>query len=177
MTNQQKPDSDPWIKFEGGKCPIDEQTLIKVKMSTGREYFGAARHFDWSFVESYRTLTPDELASTHVKPITDEELIKLKGDILIGMHIESHLLLSIIARLEHAERATSAFAEPTHRHIKRGMLYRVIALNAEIQSSTPLTEGDHVAVYLAEDGKAWARPVSEFNDGRFEELSRDVEVQ
>jgi hypothetical protein len=54
------------------------------------------------------------------------------------------------------------------RHVKRGTFYRMMGV-AEVQSSAPIVEGDKVEVYQAEDGgKLWARPVAEFDDGRYE---------
>lgn len=58
---------------------------------------------------------------------------------------------------------------PTHRHKKRGSTYRVVA-QAAVQSGRAIVEGDKLIVYLGEDGYWWARPVDEFNDGRFETL-------
>ena len=82
------------------------------------------------------------------------------------------------------EVRTAAFS-PTHRHKKRGSLYRVIG-NATAQVSRghaffnpetddewvewPLRDGSRLTVYQAENGKLWARFTDEFEDGRFEEL-------
>ena len=71
-----------------------------------------------------------------------------------------------------------AFA-PTHRHKKRGAVYRVIG-EAEAQVSTGsyngcgysrrVEDGSRLTVYEAEDGRLWARFPDEFEDGRFERL-------
>jgi hypothetical protein len=55
-------------------------------------------------------------------------------------------------------------------HKKRGSSYRVDHIEAEVQSSRQLVEGDTVVVYVSAAGKAWVRPTDEFNDGRFELL-------
>ena len=59
---------------------------------------------------------------------------------------------------------------PTHRHVKRGSRYRLDGYG-EIQTDTPLTDYAKVAIYSAEDGCVWVRPVTEFEDGRFEALA------
>lgn len=60
---------------------------------------------------------------------------------------------------------------PTHRHVKRGSEYEVIA-RAEVQNSggLPIREGDLLVIYQGDIGDTWARPIGEFQDGRFEEL-------
>jgi CDGSH-type Zn-finger protein len=60
-------------------------------------------------------------------------------------------------------------AAPTHRHVKRGTLYDVLG-QAELQSSGgPVPERATLTVYRgADDGKLWARPQPEFEDGRFD---------
>lgn len=59
---------------------------------------------------------------------------------------------------------------PTHKHLKRGTNYQLLSTKATIQTDTPLTDHDEVAVYKGEDGKLFVRPVSEFEDGRFERI-------
>lgn len=59
--------------------------------------------------------------------------------------------------------------QPTHRHKKRGTTYRLDGYG-ELQTAAPIGDYAKVAIYRAEDGKTWVRPVSEFNDGRFEAL-------
>ncbi|HML29892.1 MAG: DUF1653 domain-containing protein [Ancylobacter novellus] len=56
------------------------------------------------------------------------------------------------------------------RHRKRGSTYTVVA-NATLQTSSPIADDASVVIYQSEDGKLWVRPVDEFFDGRFEELS------
>lgn len=56
------------------------------------------------------------------------------------------------------------------RHRKRGSDYEVVFPQAEVQTSTPIREGDVVSVYVEETGKAWVRLKTEFDDGRFEGL-------
>jgi hypothetical protein len=59
---------------------------------------------------------------------------------------------------------------PTHQHVKRGSKYRLDGYG-EIQTDMLLTDYAKVAIYRAEDGTTWVRPVSEFEDGRFVALS------
>jgi hypothetical protein len=53
------------------------------------------------------------------------------------------------------------------RHVRRGTIYDLVCV-ASIQTDTPLNDYDQVMVYRGEDGQTWVRPLSEFNDGRFE---------
>jgi hypothetical protein len=63
------------------------------------------------------------------------------------------------------------------KHLKRGTEYVDIG-EAEVQCSQPINEGDKLVVYLAEeDGKLWARPASEFFDGRYEQLNPEVPME
>jgi hypothetical protein len=55
------------------------------------------------------------------------------------------------------------------RHKKRGSEYAVIG-HGKIQTDVPLKDYDEVVVYQSEDGTIWVRPVSEFMDGRFENV-------
>lgn len=59
---------------------------------------------------------------------------------------------------------------PTHRHLKRKTLYCVIGI-ASLQTSKPIEEGSILTIYRDADGRLWARPHGEFNDGRFAALT------
>lgn len=59
---------------------------------------------------------------------------------------------------------------PTHRHVKRGTEYQVVD-EADLQTEAPLTDYAVLTVYRGPDGRLWARPSTEFNDGRFEPLA------
>jgi hypothetical protein len=52
------------------------------------------------------------------------------------------------------------------RHRKGGS-YELLGY-AYLQTDTPLKDYDHVAVYRSDESGLWVRPVSEFEDGRFE---------
>jgi hypothetical protein len=56
------------------------------------------------------------------------------------------------------------------RHVKRGTEYEVVG-QALLQASTgPVPEAAELTVYRDRKGNLWARPRSEFEDGRFERL-------
>jgi hypothetical protein len=58
---------------------------------------------------------------------------------------------------------------PTHRHVKRGTLYRLVS-SAVLQTGAPVGDNEFLALYQGEDGLYWVRPADEFKDGRFEPL-------
>lgn len=68
-----------------------------------------------------------------------------------------------------AEGAPAAEAwRPTHRHVKRGTDYEVVAEGLMQTAVSPGAWDDlPMTIYRGEDGKWWARPTTEFNDGRF----------
>lgn len=67
-----------------------------------------------------------------------------------------------------ALHAANAESLPRYRHKKRGGTYEVISIGENENS-----RGEQLIVYRGEDdGKIWVRPVSQFFDGRFEELPR-----
>ncbi len=57
------------------------------------------------------------------------------------------------------------------KHKKRGTLYKEIGLGTLQASCRDLIEDDcKVMIYQGEDGQLWVREITEFNDGRFEEV-------
>ena len=40
-------DSDGWIEWNGGECPVDGDSVIDVKLSDGDEFFGVDADWDW----------------------------------------------------------------------------------------------------------------------------------
>jgi len=81
---------------------------------------------------------------------------------------------AVVAAISALDRTTLPAAEgwkPTHQHVKRGSKYRLDGYG-EIQTDAPIGDYCKVAIYRAEDGTTWVRPVSEFEDGRFTDLSK-----
>jgi hypothetical protein len=59
------------------------------------------------------------------------------------------------------------------RHRKRGSVYTMVG-SAKLQTDTPLSDMAEVIIYRhVETGQLWARPPSEFYDGRFDPLDTD----
>jgi len=103
--------------------------------------------------------------------------------------------IGVIAHIDHSEHAlTAAIAalsrpqaddgwRPTHRHVKRGSEYMLLGigkmqtqgwlqelvLNGHVEARTSVDMRE-VAIYRGSDGSLWARPIEDFNDGRFEAL-------
>jgi hypothetical protein len=71
-------------------------------------------------------------------------------------------------------RTPSPKRPPKYRHKKRGGSYRLVG-TAQVQApdDAPLTDFEVVQVYVGEDGEMWVRRVSEFFDGRFEEIKNE----
>lgn len=62
--------------------------------------------------------------------------------------------------------------KPTHRHVKRGTLYRLVS-SAVLQTEHPVGDNEFLALYQDEHGLYWVRPADEFKDGRFALLSSE----
>lgn len=124
-------------------------------------------------------------ATTLMKTVLDalESTLKLKEN---GMHVT--VLLTVprpeggtgvnygsTANRDDMAKAIQEIAarfQPRVRHLKRGSEYAVIG-EASVQASSDIAEGDRVMVYrgLTTD-QLYVRPVTEFNDGRFEKLPK-----
>ena len=62
-------------------------------------------------------------------------------------------------------RAAAAW-QPTHQHVRRGSEYQALG-KAVLQTGSYLGDETNLMIYRDKDGSLWARPVSEFGDGRF----------
>lgn len=82
------------------------------------------------------------------------------------------------------ERALDALAQlmtapltawvPTHRHLQRGSVYRLVG-SALLQTEEPIGDGAFLALYQDAQGAFWVRPAEEFKDGRFEPLTVEAD--
>lgn len=81
------------------------------------------------------------------------------------MNIELEEIDEMISQLEKMGRYT---------HQKTRQPYTLVGF-ATVQTRTPLADNDRVAIYESELHRSlWARPIREFTDGRFVEISREV---
>lgn len=75
---------------------------------------------------------------------------------------------------QHVGFAIAALTRPgwraTHRHVKRGTIYEVIATGVFQCERDLIFDDMPVVIYRGEGGEWWARLAPEFNDGRFETL-------
>lgn len=77
------------------------------------------------------------------------------------------ILGMVAARLDMAAREN---AKPIFKHLKRGTTYTILG-TARIQTEWPVVDNVELTVYQGtDDGKMWARPTDEFEDGRFVKL-------
>ena len=60
--------------------------------------------------------------------------------------------------------------QPTHKHVKRGSTYRVVAEGRLQTGNGHLVDMHPMTIYQGEDGAYWVRAAHEFHDGRFEAL-------
>lgn len=90
----------------------------------------------------------------------------------LSKRCEEQVLRAIAAERERDELnlKTVQAGAMTHRHIKRGNLHREIA-RGHLQTAVPIGDGTALVLYVSEEGRHWARPVTEFDDGRFECLA------
>lgn len=122
-----------------------------------------------------RASLPEGPAVQVVKALTVSGPYHYEGDVHPSFRIDAsdRIVAAVFASdgdLDKAERIASLEAKgwrPTHRHVKRGSKYRLEGYG-EIQTGAPIGDYCKVAIYSAEDGCVWVRPVSEFEDGRFE---------
>ncbi len=81
------------------------------------------------------------------------------------MNIELMETDEMISQLEKMGRYT---------HQKTHQPYTLVGF-ATVQTKTPLVDNDRVVIYESELHRSlWARPIREFTDGRFVEISREV---
>ncbi|QPC87078.1 hypothetical protein GA830_10260 [Mesorhizobium sp. NBSH29] len=98
--------------------------------------------------------------------------IRDKADLGVSYGLSADLICEQIAAIARSALATPPAPsiddcwQPTHQHVKRGSTYRIEGY-ASLQTTSPCEETAVLVIYRAKDGKLWARPHDEFNDGRF----------
>ena len=75
--------------------------------------------------------------------------------------------------LEECKEINERYSDDwTHHHTKRGTKYKVVGQVRAQCSIMPINDGDMLMLFIGEDGVYSARHPSEFNDGRFERITR-----
>jgi hypothetical protein len=75
----------------------------------------------------------------------------------------------VMAAVRAGLAAINPFCGERVHHKKRGSTYTVIGA-ALVQTSDPIADNAELILYRSDSGMIFARPPSEFNDGRFEFL-------
>lgn len=89
----------------------------------------------------------------------------------IGLRVGPNIgYVRVYRRCAWAMRIVADVLKNRWRHLKRGSEYYEIG-RAKLQSGKTLSEGESLVVYIAFDGTLWARPETEFEDGRFERVT------
>ena len=59
LPEKDAPKDDGWIEWKGGKCPVPDETYVRVKGASGLSYKPApAGSLSWEYVKAYRVVKP-----------------------------------------------------------------------------------------------------------------------
>ena len=107
---------DGWIPWHGGKCPVDPETVVTVRLFSAEEYTGKARNFAWR-----RTNDDDDIIGYRVvsEPEKPEEIYPPVGMVcwVWWKDTERHPLLATFKEDGTFTRPTRSFTEavrPSH---------------------------------------------------------------
>lgn len=89
-----------------------------------------------------------------------------EGRLTTRLDLISHLLSQAALEIGALRAERKRAWRSTHRHVKRGTDYQVLG-EGRVQTTHPLRDDDYVTIYRDRHGLYWARPTSEFEDGRF----------
>lgn len=141
--------------------------------SSPSETFATAAHVDLETVQTLldllnpmhgeldRQLYDDRMRTEYEVPRERDWGVRITE----GM--ERDLTQAVLILEDRKER----FATPAARwrHLKRGTVY-VEHGRGQLQSNNKTVDEEPIVIYRGTDGQWWARPVSEFEDGRFERV-------
>lgn len=66
--DNQKADSDGWIEWKGGDCPVDDCLIVEVEYNGGGVASAAAKSFSWAHEWEYSNIIKYRLHNPDVKP-------------------------------------------------------------------------------------------------------------